>query len=116
MRPIHVVRYGIPALVAVAGIVIVVVAGSRGYGPHALSALFGAGGAIYLINALLRMGGDGEAQRDRDVEETRRRFLDRYGRWPDEVPPGWRSPEGLDVQQALHALHDEHYGPGERAA
>ena len=58
------------------------------YGPDALAALFGAGGAIYLMNKFMRMGIEGDA--DRDVEEARRMFLDRYGLWPDEVPAGWR--------------------------
>ncbi|HEU4974785.1 MAG TPA: hypothetical protein VFT50_06810 [Baekduia sp.] len=105
MRPIHLLRYVVPAVVCAAGIVIVVATGGRGYGPDALSALFGAGGAIYLINALLRMGGEGAEERD--VEEARRLFLDRYGCWPDEVPAGWSSPDGLDAPAALRALHDE---------
>ena len=108
MRPIHVLRYVVPALVCVAGIVIVVATGGKNFGPDALSALFGAGGAIYLINAFLRMGGEGESQRD--YEETHRLFLDRYGFWPDEAPAGWRSPDGLDVAQTLRALYDERYG------
>jgi hypothetical protein len=114
VRPIHLLRYVVPALVCAAGIVVVVASGGRSYGPDALSALFGAGGAIYLINALLRMGGDGEAQRD--YEETHRLFLDRYGSWPDEVPEGWRSSDGLDVHEALRALYDERYGRDERLA
>jgi hypothetical protein len=108
VRPIHLLRYVVPALVCAAGIVIVVATDGRNFGPDALSALFGAGGAIYLINAFLRMGGEGESQRD--YEETHRLFLDRYGMWPDEVPPGWRSPDGLDVPHALRALYDERYG------
>jgi len=84
-------RYVIPAVVCIAGLVIVVIAGPSNYGPDALAALFGAGGAIYLMNKFMRMGIEGDA--DRDVEEARRMFLDRYGRWPDEVPAGWTSPD-----------------------
>jgi hypothetical protein len=111
VRPIHLLRYVVPALVCAAGIVNVVATGGKDFGPDALSALFGAGGAIYLINALLRMSGEGDAQRD--YEETHRIFLDRYGTWPDEVPEGWRSPDGLDVPHALRALYDERYGTRE---
>jgi hypothetical protein len=96
-------RYVIPAVVCLAGVVIVAVAGSAGYGPDALAALFGAGGAIYLMNKFMRMGIEGDA--DRDVEEARRMFLDRYGRWPDEVPAGWTSPDAHeDVDTTMRAL------------
>lgn len=96
-------RYGVPAVVCAAGIVILVVAGAGGYGPEALSALFGAGGAIYLMNKFMRMGIEGDA--DRDVEEARRLFLDRYGMWPDEVPAGWVPPDGQpDAATALSAI------------
>jgi hypothetical protein len=89
---LFVVRYVVPALVCLAGVVIVATAGMDDYGPEALAALVGAGLAIYLMNKLMRMGIDGDAQRD--VEEARRLFLDRYGMWPDEVPGGWRPPDG----------------------
>jgi hypothetical protein len=85
-------RYVVPAVVCAAGVVIVFLAGAEGYGPEALAALFGAGGAIYLMNKFMRMGIEGDA--DRDVEEARRLFLDRYGMWPDEVPTGWVPPDG----------------------
>ena len=85
-------RYVVPAVVCLAGVVIVIVAGAGGYGPEALAALFGAGGAIYLMNKIMRMGIEGDV--DRDVEEARRLFLDRYRMWPDEVPEGWVPPDG----------------------
>jgi hypothetical protein len=84
-------RYVVPAAVCLAGIVILAVAGMGGYGPDALAGLFGAGGAIYLMNTFMRMGIAGDA--DRDVEEARRMFLDKYRMWPDEVPAGWVSPD-----------------------
>jgi hypothetical protein len=96
-------RYVVPAVVCLAGIVIVLVAGGSGYGPDALAALFGAGGAIYLMNKFMRMGIEGDA--DRDVEEARRLFLDRYGMWPDEVPAGWQPPDGEpDAQTAFQHI------------
>jgi hypothetical protein len=98
-------RYLIPAAVCLAGVVILIVAGAGGYGPDALAGLFGAGGAIYLMNKFMRMGIEGDA--DRDVEEARRMFLDRYGMWPDEVPAGWVPPDGQpDAQAAMRALVD----------
>lgn len=99
-------RYGIPAAVCLAGIVILILAGGSGYGPDALGGLFGAGGAIYLMNKFMRMGIEGDA--DRDVEEARRMFLDRYGMWPDEVPAGWVPPDGQpDTQTAMRALIEQ---------
>jgi hypothetical protein len=105
-RLLFALRYVVPAVVCGAGVVILLVAGAGGYGPDALAGLFGAGGAIYLMNAFMRMGiaGDG----DRDVEEAGRLFLDRYGMWPDEVPAGWRPPDGQpDATTALRALVEE---------
>jgi hypothetical protein len=99
-------RYVVPAAVCLAGIVILAVAGMGGYGPDALAGLFGAGGAIYLMNKFMRMGIEGDA--DRDVEEARRMFLDRYRMWPDEVPAGWRPPDGYpDAGAALDALVEQ---------
>jgi hypothetical protein len=96
-------RYVVPTVVCGAGLVILVVAGGGGYGPDALSGLVGAGGAIYLMNKFMRIGIEGDA--DRDVEEAGRLFLDRYRMWPDEVPPGWTPPDGQpDAETALRAL------------
>src|SRR3954468_15042431 len=85
-------RYVVPAAGCRAGVVVLLVAGADGYGPDALAGLLGAGGAIYLMNKFMRMGIAGDA--DRDVEEARRMFLDKYRMWPDEVPAGWVSPDG----------------------
>jgi hypothetical protein len=99
-------RYVVPAAVCLAGIVILAVTGMGGYGPDALAGLFGAGGAIYLMNKFMRMGIEGDA--DRDVEEAGRMFLDRYGMWPDEVPAGWRPPDGQpDADAALATLLEQ---------
>jgi hypothetical protein len=100
-------RYVLPAAVCAAGVVIALAAGGLDtFGPDALAALVGAGGAIYLMNKIMRMGisGDGE----RDVEEAHRVFLDRYRAWPDELPPDWRSPDRHeDVATAVDRILDE---------
>jgi hypothetical protein len=99
-------RYVVPAVVCIAGVVILVVAGGGGYGPDALAGLFGAGGAIFLMNKFMRMGIEGDGERD--VEEAGRLFLDRYGMWPDEVPAGWRPPDGEpDAETALSHLVEQ---------
>ena len=41
----------------------------------------GAGLAVLLINVLVRIGNEGE--RDREREETARRYFDEHGRWPN---------------------------------
>jgi hypothetical protein len=97
-------RYVLPAAVCLVGVIVALAAGGLdSYGPDAMAALFGAGGAIYLMNAFMRMGISGD--RDRDVEEARRMFLDRYGVWPDEVPAGWHAPDtGDDARTTLARL------------
>jgi hypothetical protein len=96
-------RYVVPAAVCAAGLLILLLAGAGGYGPDALAGLFGAGGAIYLMNKFMRMGIEGDD--DRDVEEARRLFLDRYGMWPDEIPAGWVPPDGQpDAATAFNVI------------
>ncbi len=111
-------RYMLPVAICAAGLAIALTT-DGGYGLDALTALFGAGGALLLINILLRGGMD--SARDRDREEVARRFLDRYGMWPDEVPADWRAPDGTgDLRSAWRALCAEHdddrapSGPGRR--
>ncbi|QEC49752.1 hypothetical protein FSW04_20700 [Baekduia soli] len=105
-RLLFTLRYVVPTVVCSSGIAIVLIAGVGGYGPDALSGLFGAGGAIYLMNKFMRMGIEGDG--DRDVEEAGRLFLDRYGMWPDEIPAGWRPPDGQpDVDTAFAAILEE---------
>lgn len=97
-------RYVLPLAICVAGIVLVV-STDAGWGPDALSALFGAGGALLLINQLLR--GGMQSNDDRDREEVARMFFDRYGLWPDEVPADWRAPDGADLRTAWRRLRTE---------
>jgi len=76
------VRWGIPALLILVGLVILV-AGSGGSHATDGAALFaGAGVAVLLLNALFRFGATGD--RERDEEEAARRYFDEHGRWPDE--------------------------------
>ena len=79
MSPIAVnaVRYGIPAVLFIAGMVV------WGIGSVAGGALFiSAATAVLLLNVLFRIGVEGD--KDRDREEAARRFFDEHGRWPDE--------------------------------
>ena len=79
MSPItlNAVRYGIPAALVIAGMVI------WGIGSVAAGAMFiSAGTAVLLLNFLFRIGVEGDKERDR--EDAARRYFDEHGRWPGE--------------------------------
>ncbi len=73
------VRYGLPALIVLVGIVFVAVDPSSWEGA---AGLIGAGLSVSLLNILYRMGVDGDV--DRVTEEDARDYYDAHGRWPDE--------------------------------
>jgi hypothetical protein len=76
---LNAVRYGIPLVLLIAG---VVVAGTSGSGVAAGAMFVSAATAVLLLNVLHRIGVEGD--KDRDREEEARRFFDEHGRWPDE--------------------------------
>jgi hypothetical protein len=79
MSPItlNAVRYGIPAVLFIAGVVVSAVASATA------GALFiSAATAVLLLNFLFRIGVEGD--KDRDREEAARRYFDEHGRWPGE--------------------------------
>jgi hypothetical protein len=79
MSPItlNAVRYGIPAVLFIAGMVV------WGMGSVAGGALFiSASTAVLLLNFLFRIGVEGDKERDR--EDAARRYFDEHGHWPDE--------------------------------
>jgi hypothetical protein len=77
---LNAIRYGIPLVLLIAGIV---VTGTGGHLGIAAGALFiSAGSAVLLLNVLHRMGVEGDKERDR--EASARDFFDEHGRWPDE--------------------------------
>ncbi len=75
---LHIVRYGIPLVLLVAGVVVGAVTDSVA----AAALFFSAASAVLLLNVLYRIGVEGDKARDR--EEEARRFFDQHGRWPDE--------------------------------
>ena len=74
------IRYGIPAVLFIAGAIVTATAGGVGIAAGAL--FFSAASAILLLNVLYRIGVEGDKERDR--EESAREFFDKHGRWPDE--------------------------------
>ena len=78
---LRLVRVGLPAAIAAAGVVFLIV-GEGENDQGAGIALIGVALTVLLLNLALRLGVSSE--RDRDAEEAAREHLDRTGRWPDE--------------------------------
>jgi hypothetical protein len=76
---LHAIRYGIPAVLLIAGVIVSATAGNVGLAAGAL--FFSAGSAVLLLNVLYRIGVQGDKERDR--EEAARRYFDEHGHWPD---------------------------------
>ena len=73
------VRYGLPAAIVLAGLVLTVV-GQSDSAVGAGVVLIGVGLLVALMGALMRLGI--ASNRDREREEEARRYFDRHGRWP----------------------------------
>jgi hypothetical protein len=72
------VRYGIPAALILAGQVIAIATGDV----VSWASFTGAGLAVLLIGFLVRLGIEGDRERDR--EEAAREYFSKHGRWPGE--------------------------------
>jgi hypothetical protein len=73
------VRYGLPAAIMLAGLVLTVV-GQSDSAVGAGVVLVGVGFVVALMGALMRLSF--ASNRDREREEEARRYFDRHGRWP----------------------------------
>jgi hypothetical protein len=95
------VRYGIPALLLLAGIVALAAAPSE-TNVDAWAGFTGAGLSVLLLNALFRIGVAGDVERDR--EDEARAYFDEHGEWPEEAerPAGrrWRRPAGTATPES----------------
>lgn len=81
-------RYWLPAIICLSGIVYMATRGFDEFGIEVAVAAVSAGSSLWFMNVLLRIGFTGEAERD--AEEEARRYLDRHGHWPDEAPGAQR--------------------------
>ncbi|HEY0345067.1 MAG TPA: hypothetical protein VGC59_10490 [Solirubrobacteraceae bacterium] len=75
------VRYVLPAVVALVGIVVLIFDQSL-VGLEGFVLFIGAAGSILLLNVLYRIGVSGDAERDR--EEAARTYFDEHGHWPED--------------------------------
>jgi hypothetical protein len=80
VKPIVLVRWGVPLVIAAVGVYLL----GRS-APGVGEAIIAAAICVVVANALLRVGF--ADQRDRDREEQAREFYDEHGYWPDERPP-----------------------------
>jgi ribose/xylose/arabinose/galactoside ABC-type transport system permease subunit len=80
-----IVRIWLPVAILAAGVLLVIVRGGDETSIEGAAALWGAGLSVALLNWLHRMGVSGDTARD--DEDEARAYFDRYGRWPDDVPP-----------------------------
>jgi hypothetical protein len=78
-----IVRYGLGAVMVLAGIVMIVVNPS-GLGVDGFAMAVGGGLSVLLINFLFRLSVSSEHERER--EEEARRYFDEHGEWPEEEP------------------------------
>jgi hypothetical protein len=81
---LNAVRYGLPALLVIAGFAVLLVDDGAGRF-DGFAMLVGAGLSVALINVLFRFGASGD--REREAEERARDFFSEHGYWPDEAPP-----------------------------
>jgi hypothetical protein len=74
------VRYGLPATIAVAGVVVAIV-GSTPAADGLGAGLVGTAALVILLNVFMQLGL--QSTHDRDREEDARRYFDRHGHWPE---------------------------------
>jgi hypothetical protein len=105
------VRYGLPLVLVLAGLVCLF-ALPTGSQVEAWAMFTGAGMAVLLLNWLYRIGVSGDTERDR--EEAARDYFEQHGRWPDEEerPAGrkWKLPEGIMSPEEEAAGRDRRNG------
>jgi hypothetical protein len=82
-KAVFAVRYVLPAAIVVVAIVVLAFNHSIN-GLEGAAMFVGAAGAIFLLNALYRVGVTGDVERDR--EAAARDYIDEHGHWPDEAP------------------------------
>jgi hypothetical protein len=103
------VRYGLPAVLGIAGIAIAFAGSGTDTALEGGSVFVGAGLSVLVLNVLFRYGISGEIERD--AEEAARQYLDDHGHWPDEAPPTSREASIADGAPAGESGCAEPTGP-----
>jgi hypothetical protein len=101
------VRYGIPSVLVLAGLVCLLVNPS-GSGAEGFALFTGAGLSVLLLNLLHRVGVSGDVERER--EDAARVRFEEEGVWPDEEAPRrrkWRLPENVATPESEAAERRE---------
>jgi len=75
-------RYGLPGLLMIAGIVLVAVGGDKGAVAGAGVVIAGIAVMVWMLGWLFRMSLS--SNRDRDREEEARQYFTEHGHWPGE--------------------------------
>ena len=78
-RLLWTMRYVLPAIVSLAGLVIMLLGSDADLEGGA--SIVSAGLAIYAVNWLFRIGATGDRERER--EDAARAYFERHGRWPE---------------------------------
>jgi hypothetical protein len=102
-KTIWTVRYGVPAGLALIGLVILGILQSSA-GVEAWAMFTGAALAVLLLNVLYRIGARGD--HERDVEASARDYYDAHGAWPTTTAASgrnWRLPAGVVTLEAEEA-------------
>jgi hypothetical protein len=76
------VRYVLPAVILLVGLVVFAVVPDREVALDIGAMFVGVAVAVFLLNFFFRMGVSGDVERDR--EDAARAYFDTHGHWPDE--------------------------------
>ena len=91
---LFIVRYGIGAVMVIAGIVLLIAVPGTGVDGFAMAVCGGL--AVLMLNMLFRLRVSGDEERA--CEEQARLCFDEHGEWPEEPPPKerrWTLPAGV---------------------
>jgi hypothetical protein len=99
------IRLWLPAIIVLAGLVVIIARGGDETSLEGGGAIIGAGLSVLLLNVLHRIGVSGDAERGE--EDEARDFFDVHGYWPGEgpEPPAAAAP---DPHSAPHKAPPEH--------
>jgi hypothetical protein len=90
--PVRMLRWWIPAVLCLIGIVLMVVDSFDAFGVSAFAAFVGAGLSTWLANFLWRLGVSGDDEREREARD--RVYLARHGRWPSQQERAYMAEHG----------------------